>query len=100
MRAKKQRLAISFLIDNSGSMRGSKILGASAWVSIIANILSQANIPNEVLGFTTRAWKGGQSRDMWLADGKPSELSRLNDLRYVIYKSFDQTFQEADTNLV
>ncbi len=96
--AKKEGIAISFLIDNSGSMRGRKILDTSVWTSIIVNILSQAGIPNEVLGFTTRAWKGGQSREMWLADGKPSQPGRLNDLRYVIYKSFDQTFQEADTN--
>jgi len=98
MQAKKQLLAISFLIDNSGSMRGSQIRGVTIWMSIIANILSQANIHSEVLGFTTRAWRGGQSRDLWLQDGKPSQPGRLNDLRYVVYKSFDQTFQEADTN--
>jgi hypothetical protein len=96
--AEKQRLAMLFLIDNSGSMRGLRTQGVTIWMSIISNILSQANIANEVLGFTTRAWKGGQSRELWLADGKPPRPGRLNDLRYIVYKSFDQTFQEADTN--
>jgi cobaltochelatase CobT len=96
---KREKLAISLLIDNSGSMRGDeKIIGVACWTSIISNILSQANVPNEVLGFTTRAWKGGLSREQWIRDGKPEQPGRLNDLRHIVYKSFYQTFQEADTN--
>ena len=93
-----ERISIMFLIDNSGSMRGEKILGIACWISIISSILAQYNISNEVVGFTTRAWKGGNSRELWLKDGKPARPGRLNDVRYVIYKSFEQTQQEADTN--
>ena len=96
--SKNQKLAIMFLIDNSGSMRGTKILGAACWISIISSILSQLNIPTEVAGFTTRAWKGGNSRELWIRDGKPARPGRLNDVRYIIYKSFEQTQREADTN--
>jgi cobaltochelatase CobT len=94
---KEEDLAISLLIDNSGSMR-EKVIGIACWASIISNVASQATIPNEVLGFTTRAWKGGRSREQWISDGIPERPGRLNDLRHIIYKSFEQTFQEADTN--
>jgi hypothetical protein len=94
---RKEDLAISLLIDNSGSMR-EKVPDVACWASIISNILSQATVPNEVLGFTTRAWKGGRSREQWITDGKPERPGRLNDLRHIVYKSFGQTFQEADTN--
>ena len=96
--SKNQDLAITFLIDNSGSMRGTKILGTACWISIISGILAQFNIPTEVAGFTTRAWKGGNSRELWINDGKRARPGRLNDVRYIIYKSFEQTQQEADTN--
>ena len=94
----RQSVSVSFLIDNSGSMRGEKIRGLVCWISIISRLLSQANIPNEVLGFTTRAWRGGQSRERWIADEKPANPGRLNDLRHIVYKSFEETFQEADTS--
>ena len=91
-------LAMTFLIDNSGSMRGEKILNTACWTSIMSNYLTQANIPVEILGYTTRAWRGGQSREQWISDGKPEWPGRLNDLRHIVYKSFEETFQEADTN--
>jgi cobaltochelatase CobT len=91
-------LALIVFIDNSGSMRGSKIIGVASWISVITNILSQSGEATEVLGFTTRAWKGGQSRELWISDGKPEKPGRLNDIRYIVYKSFDESFQESDTN--
>lgn len=93
-----QDISLSILIDNSGSMRGDKIQNVAAWTSIASSIMSGAGISNEILGFTTKAWKGGQSRQMWLDDKKPENPGRLNDLRHIIYKSFDETFQEADIN--
>lgn len=96
--ANKQDISISILIDNSGSMRGKKIGDVAAWTSIASSILSSSGVSNEILGFTTKAWKGGQSREMWLSDKKPDLPGRLNDLRHIIYKSFDETFQEADIN--
>lgn len=96
--ADKQDVSISILIDNSGSLRGKKIQEVATWTSIASSIISSAGISNEILGFTTRAWKGGQSREMWLSDGKPALPGRLNDLRHIVYKSFDETFQEADIN--
>ena len=95
---KNQNPAIMFLIDNSGSMRGEKIQGIACWMSIISGILAQFNISTEVAGFTTRAWKGGSSRELWKRDGMPANPGRLNDVRYIIYKNFEQTQQEADTN--
>ncbi|MGQ3273301.1 MAG: cobaltochelatase CobT-related protein [Allorhizobium sp.] len=96
--ANEQDISISILIDNSGSMRGKKIADTATWTSITSSILSSAGVSNEILGFTTKAWRGGQSREMWLSDNKPELPGRLNDLRHVIYKSFDETFQEADIN--
>lgn len=96
--ASEQDISISVLIDNSGSMRGKKIGDAAAWASIASSIMSSAGVSNEILGFTTKAWKGGQSREIWLADKKPKLPGRLNDLRHIVYKSFDETFQEADIN--
>jgi hypothetical protein len=96
--ANKQDVSISILIDNSGSMRGKKIEDVAAWTSIASSIMSSAGVSNEILGFTTKAWKGGQSREMWLSDKKPALPGRLNDVRHIVYKSFDETFQEADIN--
>jgi cobaltochelatase CobT len=94
----KQNVSISILIDNSGSMRGQKIKDVATWTSIASSIMSSAGIDNEILGFTTKAWKGGQSKEMWIADKRPARPGRLNDLRHIVYKSFDETFQEADIN--
>ncbi len=96
--ANKQDISVSILIDNSGSMRGKKIEDVAAWTSIASSVMSGAGVSNEILGFTTKAWKGGQSREMWLSDKKPDLPGRLNDLRHIIYKSFDESFQEADIN--
>lgn len=96
--ADEQDISISILLDNSGSMRGKKIIETAAWASIASSIMSASGISNEVLGFTTKAWKGGQSREMWLSEDKPKLPGRLNDLRHIVYKSFEETFQEADIN--
>ncbi len=96
--ANKQDISISILIDNSGSMRGQKIEDVAVWTSIASSIMSSAGISNEILGFTTKAWKGGESREMWISDNKPVLPGRLNALRHIVYKSFDETFQEADIN--
>lgn len=96
--ANEQDISVSILVDNSGSMRGAKIQNVAAWTSIASSIMSGAGVSNEILGFTTKAWKGGQSREMWLSDKKPRFPGRLNDLRHIVYKSFDETFQEADIN--
>jgi hypothetical protein len=96
--AQKQDVSITLLIDNSGSMRGKKIEDVAVWTSIASAIMSKAAISNEILGFTTKAWRGGQSRELWLSDKKPTDPGRLNDLRHIEYKKFDETFQEADIN--
>ncbi|PWV97690.1 cobaltochelatase CobT subunit [Hoeflea marina] len=96
--ANDQDISLSILIDNSGSMRGDKIRNVATWTSIASSIMSGAGLSNEILGFTTKAWKGGQSREMWLSDNKAGSPGRLNDLRHIVYKSFDETFQEADIN--
>jgi len=79
--------AVSFLADNSGSLRGEPVVKMSAWLTIITDILAKNEVRFEVNGFTTRTWKGGQSRELWIRDGKPNNPGRLNDLRFVIYKS-------------
>jgi cobaltochelatase CobT subunit len=91
-------LAVSILIDNSGSMRGDKIVHTAAWCLIIIEWMDRLGIPIEILGFTTRAWKGGQSRELWLADKKPAQPGRLNDLRHLIYKSFSMTAEVSAPN--
>jgi len=93
-----REVAISLLLDNSGSMRGIKIAALASWCSILVNLLPQASVACEVLGFTTRAWKGGRSREEWRADGGVENPGRLNDLRHIVYKAFDETSQESDTN--
>lgn len=82
-------VAVSFLIDNSGSMRGEKIAKIVCWISEISSVLSGLGIAHEVLGFTTREWIGGRSRALWISDGRPPSPGRLNDLRHIVYKSFE-----------
>jgi cobaltochelatase CobT len=81
--------AVSLLIDNSGSMRGRPITIAAMSADILARTLERCGVKVEILGFTTRAWKGGQAREKWIADGKPSNPGRLNDLRHIIYRPAD-----------
>jgi cobaltochelatase CobT len=90
---------VSLLIDNSGSMRGRPITVAAMCGDILSRTLERCAVKVEVLGFTTRAWKGGQSRERWVADGKPRNPGRLNDLRHIIYKSADAPWRRARKNL-
>lgn len=90
---------VTLLIDNSGSMRGRPISIAAISADILARTLERCGVKTEILGFTTRAWKGGQSREKWLADGKPSNPGRLNDLRHIIYKQADEPWRRARRNL-
>ena len=90
---------VTLLIDNSGSMRGRPITVAAMCGDILARTLERCAVKVEVLGFTTRAWKGGQSRERWVAEGKPREPGRLNDLRHIIYKSADTPWRRARRNL-
>jgi cobaltochelatase CobT len=90
---------VTLLIDNSGSMRGRPITVAAMCGDILARTLERCAVKVEVLGFTTRAWKGGQSRDRWVQDGKPRNPGRLNDLRHIIYKSADAPWRRARKNL-
>src|SRR5690606_11324377 len=86
-------------LDNSGSMRGRPITVAATCADILARTLERVGVSVEILGFTTRAWKGGQSRELWLKNGKPAAPGRLNDLRHVIYKSADMPWRRAKRNL-
>ncbi|MHA7819429.1 MAG: cobaltochelatase subunit CobT [Erythrobacter sp.] len=90
---------VTLLIDNSGSMRGRPISIAAISADILARTLERCGVKTEILGFTTRAWKGGQSREAWLADGKPQGPGRLNDLRHIIYKQADEPWRRARRNL-
>jgi cobaltochelatase CobT len=90
---------VSLLIDNSGSMRGRPIMVAAVCADILARTLERCAVKVEILGFTTRAWKGGASRDEWLKAGKPAAPGRLNDLRHIIYKSADAPWRRARKNL-
>ena len=90
---------VSLLIDNSGSMRGRPITVAATCADILARTLERCGVKVEILGFTTRAWKGGQSRESWLQAGKPANPGRLNDLRHLIYKSADAPWRRARKNL-
>ncbi|MGX7925712.1 cobaltochelatase subunit CobT [Tsuneonella sp. HG094] len=90
---------VTLLIDNSGSMRGRPISIAAISADILGRTLERVGVKTEVLGFTTRAWKGGQSREAWLADGKPAQPGRLNDLRHIIYKRADEPWRRARRNL-
>jgi cobaltochelatase CobT len=90
---------VTLLIDNSGSMRGRPITVAASCADILARTLERCGVKVEILGFTTRAWKGGQAREAWLAAGKPANPGRLNDLRHLIYKSADAPWRRARKNL-
>ncbi|MGI8943206.1 MAG: cobaltochelatase subunit CobT [Qipengyuania sp.] len=90
---------VSLLIDNSGSMRGRPISIAAISADILARTLERCGVKTEILGFTTRAWKGGQSREKWLAEGKPAQPGRLNDLRHIVYKQADEPWRRARRNL-
>ena len=90
---------VTLLIDNSGSMRGRPITLAAMSADILARTLERCAVKVEILGFTTRAWKGGQSREKWLSAGKPSRPGRLNDLRHIVYKSADLPWRRARKNL-
>ena len=90
---------VTLLIDNSGSMRGRPITVAALCSDILAKTLERCLIKTEILGFTTKAWKGGESREKWIKSGKPSNPGRLNDLRHIIYKSADAPWRRAKKNL-
>ena len=90
---------VTLLIDNSGSMRGRPITVAAMCADILARTLERCNVKVEILGFTTRAGKGGQSREKWLREGKPAAPGRLNDLRHIIYKSADAPWRRARRGL-
>jgi cobaltochelatase CobT len=90
---------VTMLIDNSGSMRGRPISIAAISADIMARTLERCGVKTEILGFTTRAWKGGQAREDWLAAGRPAMPGRLNDLRHIIYKKADEPWRHARRNL-
>lgn len=90
---------VTLLIDNSGSMHGRSIVVAASCADVLANTLERCGVSVEILGFTTRAWKGGQSRTRWVAAGHPPNPGRLNDLRHIIYKSADTPWRRGRANL-
>lgn len=90
---------VTLLLDNSGSMRGRPISIAAISADILARTLERCGVKVEILGFTTRAWKGGQSRERWLSEGRPPHPGRLNDIRHIIYKQADEPWRRARKNL-
>jgi len=90
---------VTLLLDNSGSMRGRPISIAAICADVLARTLERCDVKVEILGFTTRAWKGGQSREKWLGEGRPQQPGRLNDLRHIIYKRADAPWRRARPNL-
>ncbi|TPG12170.1 cobaltochelatase subunit CobT [Sphingomonas oligophenolica] len=90
---------VTLLIDNSGSMRGRPISIAAISADILARTLERCGVKTEILGFTTRAWKGGQSREAWLGAGRPPQPGRLNDIRHIVYKKADEPWRRARNNL-
>jgi cobaltochelatase CobT len=90
---------VTLLIDNSGSMRGRPISIAAISADILARTLERCGVKTEILGFTTRAWKGGQSREKWLAEGRPPQPGRLNDIRHIVYKQADEPWRRAKKSL-
>ncbi len=90
---------VTLLIDSSGSMRGRSITIAAMCADILGRTLERCSVRVEILGFTTRAWRGGQSREKWINDGKPANPGRLNDLRHIIYKAADDTWARTRRNI-
>jgi cobaltochelatase CobT len=90
---------VTLLIDNSGSMRGRPITIAAICADILSRTLERCSVKVEILGFTTKNWKGGQSRELWNKNNKPKVPGRLNDLRHIIYKSADTQWRQAKNNL-
>ena len=90
--------SVSILVDSSGSMRGRSMTVAAICADIISTTLERCNVKTEVLGFTTKQWKGGESRKMWIEDGKPENPGRLNDLRHIIFKSADTPWRRGQKN--
>ena len=90
---------VTLLLDNSGSMRGRPITIAAVTADILARTLERCGVKVEILGFTTKAWKGGQSREAWQVAGKPEKPGRLNDLRHIIYKGADTPWRRARKSL-
>ncbi len=90
---------VTLLIDSSGSMRGRSITIAAMCADILGRTLERCSVRVEILGFTTRGWRGGRSREKWIADGKPAHPGRLNDLRHIVYKAADDTWRRARKNL-
>ncbi len=90
---------VTLLIDNSGSMRGRPIAIAAICADILAKTLERCGVKVEILGFTTRMWKGGKSRDLWIESGRPPHPGRLNDLRHIVYKSADAPLRRSRKNL-
>ncbi|MCR9278536.1 MAG: cobaltochelatase subunit CobT [Pseudomonadaceae bacterium] len=90
---------VSILIDSSGSMRGRSITIAAMCADILGRTLERCSVRVEILGFTTKAWRGGESREQWIAEGKPANPGRLNDLRHIIYKAADDTWSRSRRNL-
>ena len=90
---------VTLLLDNSGSMRGRPISIAAICADVLARTLERCNVKVEILGFTTRAWKGGQAREQWLQEGRPQMPGRLNDLRHIVYKAADAPWRRARQNL-
>ena len=90
---------VSILIDNSGSMRGKPISVAAVCADILSRTLERCSVKVEVLGFTTKFWKGGSSREKWINNNKPKSPGRLNDLRHIIYKSADTPWRQAKKNM-
>ncbi len=90
---------VTILIDNSGSMRGKPISVAAICADILSRTLEKCNVKVEILGFTTKHWKGGSAREMWMKNGKPSNPGRLNDLRHIVYKSADNPWRQSKNNI-
>ncbi|MCB1531467.1 MAG: cobaltochelatase subunit CobT [Alphaproteobacteria bacterium] len=90
---------VTLLIDNSGSMRGRPIALAAMTTDIVARTLERCGVKVEILGFTTRAWKGGQSRELWMENGRPANPGRLNDIRHIIYKAADAPMRRTRKNI-
>jgi cobaltochelatase CobT len=97
--AKFRDTVVTLLIDNSGSMRGRPISIAAISADILARTLERVGVKTEILGFTTRAWKGGQAREKWLAEGRPPQPGRLNDVRHIVYKQADEPWRRAKKSL-